>query len=203
MSGSWHVTRMACARDQIALAEFDVIQDRLFHFSEDGAIGVFTPRPVAVPSVRSTGQEWLNGPLVWAVSERRQAAYLFPRDCPRVLVWPTPETSEADLATWWGESDATMIAHVERQWFERIQEQVLFRYELPGSSFQAIEDRWMWVSEEAVTPIDVRRIDDLVGALESQGVELRLMDDLLSLRNVWETTLHASGIRLRNAKDWP
>ena len=65
---------------------------RLFHFSEDPSIEEFVPRPVRVPSARPPGQDWLNGPLVWAVSEDRQATYLFPRDCPRILLWPTEHT---------------------------------------------------------------------------------------------------------------
>ena len=53
---------------------------RLFHFSEDAAITRFAPRPVAVPSARPREQEWLNGPLVWAIDEAHQPLYLFPRD---------------------------------------------------------------------------------------------------------------------------
>jgi len=52
-------------------------ETRLFHFSEDDSIETFEPRPVEVPSDRAAGQEWLNGPLVWAVEENFQATYLF------------------------------------------------------------------------------------------------------------------------------
>ena len=34
------------------------------------------------------------------------------------------------------------------------------------------------------------------------GVELRVMHRLTPLRDVWSTSLHASGIRLRHAQDW-
>jgi hypothetical protein len=37
---------------------------RLFHFSEDADIRSFTPRPVAAPTVRRAGREWLNA-LSW------------------------------------------------------------------------------------------------------------------------------------------
>jgi hypothetical protein len=33
-------------------------------------------------------------------------------------------------------------------------------------------------------------------------VELRVMESLLPLRGVWDSSLHASGIRLRNARGW-
>ncbi len=44
------------------------------------------------------------------------------------------------------------------------------------------------------------RIPDLLGALAAAGVELRMMHSLHPLRGVWDTSLHASGIRLRNVQ---
>ena len=176
---------------------------RLFHFSDDPAIDVFVPRPVRVPSSRPPGQDWLNGPLVWAVDEARQATYLFPRDCPRILLWLTPNTTEADRAQWWGDRTCRMIAHVEWEWLERVRTAGLTRYALPLSTFEPLDDEWMWVSRDAVHPVDVQPCGNLLDALAAQQVELRVMDSLVSLRDVWSTSLHASGIRLRNAKDWP
>ena len=45
-------------------------------------------------------------------------------------------------------------------------------------------------------------ITDLPAALAAARVELRVLPDLLSLKGVWSSTLHASGIRLRNAHNW-
>jgi hypothetical protein len=45
-------------------------------------------------------------------------------------------------------------------------------------------------------------ITDMPAALEREGVELRVLDDLVQLRSLWNTSLHASGIRLRNAVGW-
>ncbi|HZU74960.1 MAG TPA: hypothetical protein VE990_19535 [Acidimicrobiales bacterium] len=178
-------------------------RSRLFHFSDDPGIDVFVPRPVQVPSPRQPGSEWLNGPLVWAVDESRQATYLFPRDCPRILLWPTSSTSAGDLERWWGDRTATMIAHVEWAWLAEITRHRLYRYELPPQSFVALDDAWMWVSPDVVTPIGRDVVADLPAALAAEGVELRVMESLTPLRGVWTTTLHASGIRLRNAKGWP
>ena len=179
--------------------------DRLFHFSDDPTIELFEPRPVRVPSARLPGQDWLNGPLVWSIDEAHQAVYLFPRDCPRILAWPTPATSEADRERWWGAREATMIAHVEWTWLEPLRTTVLHRYELPPATFEPIEDdAWMLVSRQSVVPLAVEAVPDLFGALRSAGVELRVMERLTPLRSLWdETTLHVSGIRLRNARDWP
>ena len=75
-------------------------------------------------------------------------------------------------------------------------------YQLPAGQFRQTADEWMWVSDEVVTPTGVDRIDDLLRDLEGQCVELRVLDSLLPLREVWRMMLHASGIRLRNAEGW-
>jgi hypothetical protein len=179
-----------------------VVRPRLFHFSERDDIEIFQPKPVDVPSTRDPGEEWLNGPLVWAVEETRQAAYCFPRDCPRILLWPTATTSAADLDAWWGDRTCSMIAHVEWRWLERLRDQSLSRYALPSAAFRQTRDEWMWVADEPVVPSTVDRLDDLLSRLQELNVELRIMESLVPLRLVWDTTLHASGIRLRNAQGW-
>jgi hypothetical protein len=45
-------------------------------------------------------------------------------------------------------------------------------------------------------------IADLPAALAIHDVELRPEDDLVRFRRLWETSLHVSGIRLRNAAGW-
>lgn len=175
---------------------------RLFHFSEDPGVASFEPRPVAVPAVRAPGREWLNGPLVWAVSADWQGLYLFPRDCPRILLRPTPTTTPEDRARWCGDSGAVMIAHIETAWLERLRAAVLYRYELPADAFEDLDDAGMWVARQPVTPLGVETLRDLPAALGAEGVELRVMDSLTPLREVWSTSLHASGIRLRNAAGW-
>jgi len=181
----------------------DGVGRRLFHFSDDPSIKAFVPRPVRVPSARPPGQEWLNDPLVWAVDEGHQATYLFPRDCPRILLWLTENTTEDDRLTWWGDRQCRMIAHVEWDWLERIRTASLFRYELPAFTFEPLEGQWMWVSRETVRPVESRPCEPLLDALAAESVELRVMESLVPMRDVWSTSLHASGIRLRNAKDWP
>ncbi|HQT51883.1 MAG TPA: hypothetical protein PKX06_00135, partial [Phenylobacterium sp.] len=116
---------------------------RLFHFSDDPGIGCFIPRPVRVPSTRPPGRDWLNGPLVWAIDEVTQPLYFFPRDCPRIVLWEGPTTTEEDRARWFGSSDARMIAHVEWAWFERLRSEPLYRYELPVEGFEDLADAGM------------------------------------------------------------
>jgi hypothetical protein len=175
---------------------------RLFHFSEDPAIEVFEPRPVRVPAERGPGREWLNGALVWAIEEARAAMYLFPRDCPRILLWPKPGTTATDKDRWWAGSTAGALAYIEAGWLQRHAAASIWRYELPPASFEDLDEAGMWVSRRTVRPIAVARIDDLPAALAAAGAELRVLPDLRPLKGVWETTLHASGIRLRNALRW-
>ncbi len=169
----------------------------LYHFSEEPGIEVFHPRTMPQrPEV--------TVPAVWAIEDSHQHMYLFPRDCPRALLWPVETTTEADREAWFGRSDARVIAHVEYAWLDRIRETTLYRYELPDAPFQSLHDAGMWVSLETVTPRRVEVLDDLFEAMREAGVELRVMDRLTPLVGVWEqTTLHWSGIRLRNAQDWP
>lgn len=176
---------------------------RLFHFSEDPGISIFEPRPVRVPSDRPAGREWLNGPLVWVIDDCHQPMYLFPRECPRILLWPTPQTTEEDRARWLGETSSRMVAHIERSWLARFEAGVIYRYEFDAVSFEDLGDAWMWVSRKSVSPIDVTRIDDLANELRAHDVELRVLENLFPLRDVWSSSLHASGIRLRNAEGWP
>ena len=155
-----------------------------------------------MPSQRPPGRDWLNGPLVWAIDEHHQPMYLFPRECPRILVWPRAETTVDDRANWFGDRACSMIAHIERAWLSRLRDTILYRYELPPESFQSLDDAGMRVSRQEVTPMKMDVIGDLPAALRSERVELRVMDSLAPLRDVWSTSLHASGIRLRNASGW-
>ncbi|WP_370541728.1 DUF6886 family protein [Actibacterium sp. 188UL27-1] len=174
----------------------------LFHFSDDPTITEFVPRSVRVPVARKPGQEWLNGPLVWAIEEAYQALYLFPRDCPRILVWPTATSQPDDIKQIWRESRARMIAYVEHDWMDRIAGASLWRYDLPNDNFLALGDVGMWVSHDAVIPKECAHLRDLPGLIEKSGSELRVTEDLSTLRSLWTTSLHVSGIRLKNAKSW-
>ena len=179
---------------------------RLFHFSEDPTIRLFEPRPVRIPSQRPAGLEWLNGPLVWAVDAWHSPMFFFPRDCPRILLWRTPATTEADLDHWWrGDRGRRMQAHVEESWRERISAAQLYRYIFDASAFEAVDAAGgpaYFVARKSVVPLAVEPMGDLWTALEAADVELHVMDDLLPFNGAWESTVHFSGSRLRNAAGW-
>lgn len=177
---------------------------RLFHFSEDPGIGHFEPRPVRTPSARRPGQEWLNGPLVWAIAQDHQRLYLFPRECPRIVVWPHQASSPADKNQWLGklQPGTRAVAFIEAAWADRLHTGHTYRYELPPRSFESLDDAGMFVSRQAVHPVARELVADLPNALRASQTELRAVDSLQPLRAVWQSTLHASGIRLRNAAGW-
>ncbi|WP_200877986.1 DUF6886 family protein [Burkholderia paludis] len=174
----------------------------LFHFSDDPGIGRFEPRPLRVPVDRGPARDWLNGPLVWAIDALHSFLYLFPRECPRILIWPTPHTSAADRRAWLGTGGARAVAYVEEGWLERVEAATLYRYSLPATGFDSVDELGMWVSRGAVMPAARDTVRDLPARLAEQGVELRSLARLTPLKPLWDTTLHASGIRLRNALDW-
>ena len=173
---------------------------RLYHFSDDPEIAAFIPRPVRVPSQRIAGMEWLNGPLVWAIEEDLDFLYHFPRECPRILIWSTDRTSAADAANWLGPHRAA--AYVERRWLRNCADAVLHRYELSPEGFENLSDAGMWVSRSPVTPLNCVTLSALPATFAPRGVDLRVVDSLVPLRGLWATSLHASGIRLRNATGW-
>jgi hypothetical protein len=167
---------------------------QLYHFSEDPTIERFEPRTIeARPEVEAR---------VWAIDEWHAPMYFFPRDCPRILLWALPSTSDADRERWFGASEARMLAHIEWGWLDRLRSTSLYRYAFDGAGFEDLGDAGMHVSRSPVEPLAVEPVGDLLDALRFAEVELRLLERLTPLRGVWETTLHASGIRLRNAIGW-
>lgn len=177
---------------------------RLFHFSEDGDIRQFHPRPVRKPALRRAGQEWLNGPLVWAIGQDHQRLYLFPRECPRIVIWAHDGSTDEDREVWLAAMPPPMqaVAYVETAWAARLQSAGIHRYEMPQQSFESIDDAGMFVSHQAVRPLRRDTLSDLPRALAECGTQLRIVDSLQPLRGVWDSSLHASGIRLRNAIGW-
>jgi hypothetical protein len=175
---------------------------RLFHFSDDANIGIFKLRPARISTERPTGREWLNEPLVWAIDELHQPMYLFPRDCPRVLYWPTSTTTPEDYRRLWGERSCAVVAHIEWSWLDRLRTAILHRYEFLEADFMNLHDAGMWVSRTPITLIKVETLRDLPAELRGQGVEVRVMESLVPLKELWKTSFHVSGIRLRNARDW-
>lgn len=161
----------------------------LFHVSEESRITRFQPRTsVTAPA-----------PVVWAVDEARLQNYLLPRDCPRVTFFAGPTTSNADRERFLGSSKA--VVAIESGWLERVRSTRLYCYVLPPETFACTDANARYhQSRVAVEPIEMRVVDDLLGALVARGVEVRILRSLWELHDaVAASTLNYSIIRMRNA----
>ena len=171
----------------------------VYHFSEDPSIERFEPRLGRAIEGRPEGEL-----LVWAIDEHHAPLYYFPRDCPRIVLWTLEDSTPADIERWLGGSSARMVAHIESAWEERLDQCRLYRYKLYASGFETIQDHGVHVSAASHVPVSVEPVDNLRGRLQRSGVELRVLDSLQPLADaeVWNSTLHFSGMRLRNALEW-
>ncbi len=167
----------------------------LSHFSEDPTIARFVPRaPLARPEVE---------PLVWAIDDWHAPIYYVPRDCPRVCFWPLPTTTAADSARFYATVPARMVIAIEGAWLDRLRTTRLYRYTMPGETFEDLPDYSGSVSRATIVPLKVEPVGDLLTALVATGVELRITPSLVPLgRAIIESTLHFSLIRMRNAQGW-
>jgi hypothetical protein len=82
------------------------------HFSEDPAIHLF------VPHVAVTAQE--AEAYVWAVDAARAADYWFPRQCPRVMAWVAPATTDASRERILGPGGGERVHAIEYGWLDAI-----------------------------------------------------------------------------------
>ena len=95
-----------------------------------------------------------------------------------------------------------MVA-IEGGWLDRLRATRLYRYVLPEESFESLHDYGAHVSRQAVVPLGVEPLPDLLGLFPAAGVELRICRSLTPLAHaVVASTLHFSLIRMRNAEGW-
>jgi hypothetical protein len=167
----------------------------LYHFSEDPAIRRFEPRsPLAHPDAPAR---------IWAIDEHHAPLYYFPAECPRVAFWPLPTSDPQEVRTLFPGSSTRMVIAIEHSWLPRILATRLYRYGMPTASFISCEDHGVYVSKEAVAPIDCLEIDSSLTWLARSSVELRICPSLVPLaEQLLDSTLHYSLIRMRNVIGW-
>ena len=168
---------------------------RLFHVSEEPGIGLFEPQPSPSFFVEITGD------VVFAIDERLLHNYLLPRDCPRVTYYVGDHTTQKDKQTFFGESSAEFVVIVESGWYERIENTTLYCYELPGDGFVLLDEcAGYYISYQAVEPVAVQPVNDVMAELLKRKVELRFTPSLVKIAEaVAKSTLNFSIIRMRNA----
>lgn len=164
----------------------------LYHFSEDGDIAEFVPLPV------KNNPE--SEPLAWAIDSVHAPLYFFPRDCPRIACWPLPTSTAEDVQRYREQTDARMVIAIESDWLARLRTCRLYRYTFAPDGWKSLEDHGCHVTAQTVTPTSIEPVGDLLTALADSGVELRITPSLWPQWDTWlQSSLHYSGIRLRNA----
>jgi hypothetical protein len=164
----------------------------LWHVSEGDAIVRFEPHR-ARTAVASE-------PLVWAVDTRHLPLFWFPRDCPRGTFWADAETSPEDAERFLL-GTASRVHAIEAAWLERLRAARVVAYRLPDEPFRRHpEVGGYWIAREAVEPLEVTELGDLLARHAAAGIELRIVPALAPLwQRVIASTLQFSGSRLRNA----
>jgi hypothetical protein len=167
----------------------------LWHVSEDGSIPRFEPR--ADPKHDS------EEALVWAIDSEHVPAYWFPRELPRGTFWAIDTTTDEDVERFLTGDRTRRVHAIEASWLATLRDARVFAYRLPQQTFEPYgRAAGYFVSREAVEPVEVVELDDLIGRHVEAGIELRIVPEL---RPLWErviaSTLEFSGIRLRNLKN--
>ncbi len=148
----------------------------LYHFSEDPYIERF------VPHVPRTNRS--HAPAVWAIDAEHAPLYWFPRDCPRVAVWPRHEREQAGFEARFA-TMATRLHAIESGWLDRMRIATIYRYEFDAQAFQPWEGAdGQWISDRAVAPISVAPVGDLLAAHVDAGIELRIVPSLWPLYDI-------------------
>jgi hypothetical protein len=179
----------------------DAAVNMLYIISDMPNIKRFEPYLTA-PPYRTMPSSSREKDPVGAVDGERLHNYLLPIDCPRVTFYALPTSTPEDIERFMGLSSAKYIVAVESRWIARIQQERLYRYDVPSDTFTRVGtgSGGHWHSQVAVVPLAVTLIDNLLTALVAHDVELRVLPSLWQLHDaVMPSTLHHSMIRLRNA----
>lgn len=166
---------------------------KLYHFSEEPDIKIFEPRII---------YNQTNKPAkVWSIDEFHSPHYYFPRECPRVCIWPQEDTTEQDLDKFFGMSKTNRIVAIETGWYDRVRGGHNYRYTFDPENFEIFDaNAGYYVSTRTVKPVNVERIDDLIMAILQAGIELRVTPSLMMLKErILKSTVNYSMIRMRNA----
>jgi hypothetical protein len=167
--------------------------DVVHHFSQDPTIQRFLPHvPRTNPGQRAA---------VWAIDTEHAPLYWFPRDCPRITVWPSSPGDVEAFRTQW-RTRARRVHVMESAWLDRLRTVTLFRYDLPQEPFSPWPDaEGQWVAHVPVEPLAVTAVGDLLALHATADIELRITPSLwaawdLAQAGPWSFSI----VRMNNAE---
>ena len=148
----------------------------LYHFSEDPHIERFVPH---VPRTNPS-----HAPAVWAIDGEHAPLYWFPRECPRVAIWPRRDADypmfRERLVT-----SARRLHAIESGWLDRMRTARIYRYEFDPEGFVPwTQADGQWISHSNVAPVGVGEVGDLLAAHENAAIELRRVPTLWPLADI-------------------
>lgn len=166
----------------------------LWHVSEDPSLGVLEPHRARTATS--------DDRLVWAVDTRHLPLFWFPRQCPRATFWAASGTRDGDVERFLDGYRDGRVHAIESGWLERMRTCRVLAYRLPGRTFHPHSSvGGYWMSDEAVEPLEVVELGDLLARHAEALIELRILPSLWPLWDaVVGSTLEFSGIRLRHAR---
>jgi hypothetical protein len=168
----------------------------MWHYSEDPSLRRFAPRP------SPTGDD--EGLMVWAIDTRHAPTFWFPRDCPRMCLWPADRTTPEDRERFFGQSALPRVHVIEAAWLDRVRACELYAYQLPTEPFEPHSVGGYWIAREAVEAVERVAVGDLLGRHAAAGIELRIVGSIWPLTHrLAASTVAFSGSRLRNASPDP
>lgn len=168
----------------------------LYHFSEDPNIERFVPH---VPRTNPT-----HRPAVWAIDGEHAPLYWFPRDCPRIAVWPLHSGDREAFRSRF-ETSAWRVQAIESAWFERVLHARIYRYEFDAAPFSPWKEaNGQWISTTEVVPSAMTPLGNLVAAHVQAAIELRIVPSLWPLHDVVRGgEFDFSIVRMHNAQPRP
>jgi len=127
--------------------------------------------------------------------------YWFPRECPRVAIWPFDDGGLAAFQVRFATA-AGRIHAIELGWYERMRDAMVYRYEFDANAFEPWQEaNGQWITDREVVPRSVAPVGDLIAAHERSGIELRLTPSLWPLHDAaLEGRFDFSLVRMHNAQ---
>lgn len=168
---------------------------KLYHISENPDIELFQPRP------SPQAYKEITGDIVFAINDKLLHNYLLPRDSPRVTYYRKHDSTQSDIEKFFGGTKAEYILNVEEAWRERIENTILYLYQLPAERFTLLDEgAGYYISYQAVEPISITPINNLHEQIAARNAELRYLPSLRTIaEEISHSTLQFSIIRLRNS----